>query len=59
MDGSEYDLFMGYETTNELGVVENDFNKEDKEDMNNNASIHSSSLSEEGSSDEEIQNEEK
>ena len=59
MDGSEDDLFIGYEKTNELGFAENDFTKEDMEDMNNNASIDSSSISEEDSSDEEIQNEEK
>ena len=57
MDGSEDDLFIGYDKTNELGFVENDFTKEDMEDMNNNVSIDSSSISEEGSSDDEIQNE--
>lgn len=57
MDGSEDDLFIGYDKTNELGFVENDFTKEDMEDMNNNVSIDSSSISEEGSSDDEIKNE--
>ena len=57
MDGREDDLFIGYDKTNELGFVENDFTKEDMEDMNNNVSIDSSSISEEGSSDDEIQNE--
>ena len=57
MDGSEDDLFIGYDKTNELGFVENDFTKEDMEDMNNNVSIDSSSISEEGTSDDEIQNE--
>ena len=57
MDGSEDDLYIGYDKTNEFGFVENDFTKEDMEDMNNNVSIDSSSISEEGSSDDEIQNE--
>ena len=57
MDGSEDDLFIGYDKTNELGFVENDFTKEYMEDMNNNVSIDSSSISEEGSSDDKIQNE--
>ena len=52
-------MFIGFEKANELGVVENYFTKEDKEDMNNNVSIDSGSISEKGSSDEEIQNEEK
>jgi hypothetical protein len=56
MDRSEDDLLIGYDKTNELGFVENDFTKEDMEDMNNNVSIDSSSISEEGSSDDEIQN---
>ena len=37
----EDDLFIGYDKTNELGFVENDFTKEDMEDMNNNISIDS------------------
>ena len=57
MDGSEDDLFIGYDKIHELGFVENDFTKEDMEDMNNNVSIDSSSISEEGSSDDEIKNE--
>ena len=56
MDWSEDDLFIGYDKTNELGFVENDFTKEDMEDMNNNVSIDSSSISEEGSSDDKIKN---
>ena len=57
MDWSEDDLFIGYDKTNELGFVENDFTKEDMEDMNNNVSIDSSIISEKGTSDVEIQNE--
>ncbi len=57
MDGSEDDLFIGYDKINELGFVVNDFTKEDIEDMDNNVSIDSSSISEEGSSDDEIKNE--
>ena len=41
MDWSEDDLFIGYDKTNKLGFVENDFTKEDMEDMNNNVSIDS------------------
>ena len=41
MDWIEDDLFIGYDKTNELGFVENDFTKEDMEDMNNNVSIDS------------------
>ena len=59
MNGSEDDLLIRYEKTNELGFVENDFTKENMEDMNNNVSFDSSSISEKGSSDEEIQNEKK
>ena len=54
MDGTEDDLFIGYDKINELGFVVNDFTKEDIEDMDNNVSIDSSSISEEGSSDDEI-----
>ena len=42
----------------EMGLVENDFTKEDLEDMNNNVSIDSSSISNDSSSDEEINFEE-
>ena len=41
-----------------MGLVENDFTKEDLEDMNNNVSVDSSSISNDSSSDEEIDIEE-
>ena len=58
LDGSEDDLFEGYKKIDEMGLVENDFTKEDLEDMNNNVSIDSSSISNDSSSDEEIDFEE-
>ena len=58
LDGTEDEMFVGYEKINEIGIIENDFSKEDAEDENNDISIGESEDSEDNSSDLEIENEE-
>ena len=58
LTGEEDDLFIGWEKINEIGLIENDFSEEDKNDENNNIVIQDISDSEEGSSDLEINSEE-
>ena len=58
LDGTEDEIFVGYEKINEIGKIENDFSKEDAEDENNDISIGESQDSEDNSSDLEIENEE-
>ena len=57
MDGSEDELFKGFNLLNENGFIEDDFNDEDKEDMNNDIKVQDSDISSMGSSDEEIEKE--
>ena len=58
MDRSEDEMFRGYDKINEQGLIENDFTIEDENDENNNISLGESSVSESGSSDRELENEE-
>ncbi len=58
LTGEEDDLFIGWEKIKEIGLIENDFSKEDKIDENNNIDIQDILDSEEGSSDLEIKSEE-
>jgi len=51
-------MFVGYEKINEIGIIENDFSKEDAEDENNDISMGEIEDSEDNSSDLEIENEE-
>lgn len=39
MDGSEDEMFRGYDKIKEQGLIENDFTKEDENDENNNISL--------------------
>ena len=55
MEGSEDDLFNGFNLLNECGFIEDDFNDEDKEDMNNDIKVQDSDISSMGNSDEEIE----
>ena len=57
MDGSEDELFNGFNLINERGFIEDDFNDEDKEDMNNDIKVQDSDISSMGSSDEELEKE--
>ena len=57
MDGSKDDLFKGFNLLNERGFIEDDFNDEDKEDMNNDIKVQNSDISSMRNSDEEIEKE--
>ena len=57
MVGSEDELFNGFNLINERGFIEDDFNDEDKEDMNNDIKVQDSDISSMGSSDEELEKE--
>ncbi len=57
LDGTEDELFKGWEKLSKQGLVENDFTEQDKEDMNNSIEICSSNDSEEGNSDKEMEEE--
>ena len=57
MNGSEDDLLKGFNLLKERGFIEDDFNDEDKEDMNNDIKVQDSDISSIGSSDEEIEKE--
>lgn len=59
MDGSQDEIFEGFNKINEQSFIENDFSKEDEVDMNNNnINLNKKSESEMESSDEEIEKEE-
>ena len=47
-------MFRGYYKIHELGFIEDDFSEKDKKDKENNISIGKNDISEEGSSDREI-----
>ena len=57
MNGSEDDLLKGFNLLKERGFIEDDFNDEDKEVMNNDIKVQDSYISSIGSSDEEIEKE--
>ena len=57
MNGSEDDLLKGFNLLKERGFIEDDFNDEDKEVMNNDIKVQDSDISSIGSSDEEIEKE--
>ena len=56
MDGSEDDLFLGFQKLNEQEIVVDDFSLEDRNDENNSIKIEESEDSDMGSSDLEIEN---
>ena len=57
MDGSEDELFNGFDKLNEKGIIEQNFTIEDKDDENNIINIEVSDDSEMGSSDAELEDE--
>ena len=56
LDGSEDELFNGFDKLNEQGIIEQNFTIEDKDDENNIINIEVSDDSEMGSSDAELEN---
>ena len=57
LDGSEDELFNGFDKLNEKGIIEQNFTIEDKDDENNIINIEVSDDSEMGSSNAELEDE--
>ena len=55
LDGSEDELFNGFDKLNEQGIIEQNFTIEDKDDENNIINIDINDESEMGSSDAELE----
>ena len=57
LNGSEVELFNGFDKLNEQGIIEQNFTIEDKDNKNNIINIEVSDDSEMGSSDAELEDE--
>ena len=57
LEGSQDDEFQGFNKIQDISLIKNDFNNQDKEDENNNIDVNDIIDSPENSSDLEIENE--